>query len=151
MIRRSWVIVGLFLVVVGVPSGADAIPPQGPVTIVTNIDFSEFPFSGPFEVTQGAGLLGCSGGTFVDLPAGFDPPSGGHIAKVFTCTDDGEGEFVANFQPGPKPGPGDLNGHWNVTSGTDDFATLHGEGDFSVVFTGPESGEETLTGEVHFD
>lgn len=118
---------------------------------MTNIDFSSFPFSGDFVVTEGEGLIGCSGGTFVDVPAQSKVPAPAAIDKGFTGTDGGSGEFVANFKPGPRPGPGVANGPWNVKSGMGDFARLHGHGDFSVVFTGPASGVEILTGEVHFD
>ena len=34
---------------------------------------------------------------------------------------------------------------WNANDGTGGFAKLHGGGDLSLVFTGPVSGEETLT------
>jgi hypothetical protein len=119
------------------------------VTIQTLIDFSEPPFNGTFEAIAGSELLGCEGGTFVDIP-GF---VGGkaNIAKVFTCDGPGSGTFTANFGPTRAPGPGDLNGHWNIVRSDGDFANLRGEGDFSVVFVGPTSGIETLTGNIHFD
>jgi hypothetical protein len=125
--------------------------PLGPVTIQTAIDFSTFPFHGTFTLVQGAASLGCSGGTFADQPADpvFDPLSKARpsIRKTFTCAGIRTGSFTANFQGTPAPGPGDANGHWNIVDGSDDFANLRGEGDFSVVF----SGVETLTGTIHFD
>lgn len=154
--RFAVILLGVVAVFAGVVSPAAATPPQGPVTIQTDIDFTTSPFSGDFEVTEGAEILGCSTGTFVDFPHSQAAPSA--IDKVFTCTDGGSGQFVATFRPTPQPGPGHGNGHWNVTSGTDDFASLRGQGDFWVVFTDfdpetgrPTAGEETLTGEVHFD
>jgi hypothetical protein len=130
--------------------------PVGPVTIETVIDFSAPPFGGTFAVTQGSELLGCAGGTFVDTPASVDNPGSGvpvsrSIHKAFTCTSGGSGTFIVNFQPTPTPGPGVLNGHWNVLRGTGDFTNLRGEGDFSVIFTSPATGQETLTGTIHFD
>jgi hypothetical protein len=127
---------------------AGASAPQGPVTIVTAVDFSDFPIEGTFIVTVGADTLGCSSGTFVDAPFGFS------VRKEFTCSSGGTGKFTANFQPLPKPGPGDANGQWNIVEATGDFAGLRGSGDFSVVFPTdcPPSciGTETFTGKVHF-
>ena len=132
---------------VAVVSAAEATP-SSPVTIVTSISFASFPPSGTFAVPVGSVTLGCSGGTFFDSFLGF-----GVVRKTFTCTSGpGSGAmFVVLFFPGPVPGPGDQNGPWSTLSGTGDFAKLHGRGDFSVVFTGPDSGVETLTGSVHFD
>jgi hypothetical protein len=138
-------------------SGAEDQPlfstkPVGPVTINTVIDFSEFPFSGTFTVSEGSELLGCSAGTFEDVPAGGF--SAGAIRKTFTCTagPSAGSTFTVSFRPTPAPGPGQANGHWQVVSGTGDFANLRGQGDFSVVFseTDPE-GFETLTGSIHFE
>lgn len=153
MLTHTWLIGVLAAVLAGVASPASATPPQGPVTIVTDIDFTSDPFSGTFVVTDGAELLGCSEGTFVDWPSGINPPSGGALAKYFTCDSPGSGGFVANFQTWTgKSGPGEGNGNWNVTGGTGDFARLHGQGDFWVVLSeGGLSGVETLTGSIHFD
>jgi hypothetical protein len=151
--------VGLLSLGFVMPVAAASQP--SPVTIETAIDFSSFPFSGTFTVTEGAGSLGCSAGTFEDIPRG----SGlGQIEKHFTCTSGaGAGdEFVVLFKndctflsPAVfrcRPGPGDLGGgQWMVLSGTGDFAHLHGSGDFSVVFTGEFTGEETLSGRIHFE
>ena len=142
-------LVVLALLLLALP--ASASQPSGPVTIVTAISFAEFPFSGTFAVEEGEDTLGCSAGTFVDHPSGFEPPAKGDIAKIFTCAEGGDGTFTANFQPTRKPGPGDQNGHWNITDATGDFAGLRGQGDFSVVVTGPDSGTETLTGVVHYE
>ena len=140
----------LVLLLFAVPAWADQ--PSGPVTMSTLISFESFPFHGTFTVPEGANILGCSAGDFVDHPSGFDPPAKGDIAKIFTCTDGGTGTFTANFQPNPpKPGPGDANGHWNITEATGDFTGLRGQGDFSVTNTGSDSGVETLTGVVHYE
>lgn len=130
---------------------ASASQPSGPVTILTEISFAAFPFSGTFDVVDGPNTLGCLGGTFVDHPSGFQPPTKGDIAKIFTCASGGTGTFTANFQPTRKPGPGDQNGHWNFTEGTGDFAGLRGQGDFSVNITGPDTATETLAGVVHYE
>lgn len=134
------------LLMLGVVPAAGTMP-SGPVTIVTDISFAEFPFRGTFKVTEGSTLLGCSKGTFVDTPHAF-----GEIEKMFTCKRGGKGDFTFLFLPTLAPGPGDANGHWQVLEGTGDFSNLRGEGDFSVVFF-PEtmSGVETLTGSIHFD
>ena len=151
MKRRYALLCAVMLVLMLPAVPAWASQPSGPVTIETQISFAEFPFSGTFKVTEGKGLLGCSAGTFVDHPSGIEPPAKGDIAKIFTCTKGGHGTFTANFQPTRMPGPGDQNGHWNITDATDDFAGLRGGGDFSVTSTGPDSGTETLTGVVHYE
>ena len=62
----------------------------GSVEITTEVDFSEEPFSGTFEVTEGADALGCATGTFVDSPRDEE------IEKTFTCTDGSrDGTFTA--------------------------------------------------------
>jgi len=134
------------------PTAAEGSPPVGPVTIVTNIDFSTFPFNGPFTVPAGADLLGCSGGTFVDFPAGG---FGASIDKVFTCTSGGSGAFVIRFRPlcqaSFDPEAETCTGNWNVLTAFEDFAGLQGRGDFMVVFDPDEpAGVETLTGAIHY-
>ncbi len=146
MRRTAIVFIGVLVLLMILVQTSGASPPSGPVTIVTAIDFSSFPFSGTFDVTGGSDILGCSSGTFVDFPNGF-----GSIHKVFTCTDGGNGSFTFIFLPGRSPGPGDQNGHWEAWKSDGDFAGLRGQGDFSFVFIPPASGVETLTGVVHFD
>ena len=145
------VLLGVLAVSVAVVSVAEATP-ASPVTIVTEIDFSSLPFSGSFTVPVGSGTLGCSAGTFVDFPRSS---GAGVIEKHFTCSSGpGSGDtFVVLIHPliSGFPGPGVANGPWNANDGTGDFAKLHGGGDLSLVFTGPVSGEETLTGSIHFD
>jgi hypothetical protein len=136
----------------GSPQPLFATRPVGPVTIQTIIDFAELPFHGEFVVIEGSALLGCSEGTFVDHWAtGFPSPAA--IRKEFTCTASGTGSFTVNFRPGPVPGPGIANGHWNVLAGNDDFANLRAEGDFSLDFIDFQTltGQETITGTIHFD
>ena len=137
---------------IGSASTAATTSPFGPVTIVTSIDFSTFPFHGTFQVVDGASLLGCTGGAFVDHPASFPVPSGSAIQKDLTCTDGSAAgsSFTVIFRPTPAPGPGLANGHWQVFMGTGAFANLQGGGDFSVVPTGPTTGMETLTGTIQF-
>jgi|GEM_PF-3881706 len=140
-----------FLLIGSAPTAA-ATSPFGPVTIVTSIDFSTFPFHGTFQVVDGASLLGCTGGTFVDHPTSFPVPSGSAIQKDLTCTNGSAAgsSFTVIFRPTPAPGPGLANGQWQVFMGTGTFANLQGGGDFSVVPTGPTTGMETLTGTIQF-
>ncbi len=135
------------MAVLAVPAQVGTATPLEPVSIVTQIDFSEQPFTGTFQVTSGADILGCRAGTFADYPTGVA------VRKVFTCTSGGTGTFVALFQIVPRPGPAVLNGHWTILSGTADFAGLHGSGDFALVTLDPVtlSGSETLTGGIHFE
>lgn len=144
----------------GLTIPTSAASPPTPVTIETVIDFSSFPFHGTFTVPIGASVLGCSAGTFVDMPFG----SGlGQIRKHVSCSSGaGAGDgFVIQFKHDCSflsqqvfhctPGPGVLNGHWMILSGTGSFATLRGSGDISIVFPGPNTGQETLVGSIHFD
>lgn len=144
--RYLIVSVCVMVLLVGLLPTVGATPPAGPVTIVTAISFAAFPFSGTFTVAPGSALLGCSSGTFVDFPFAPAPSA---IRKVFNCETGGVGTFTFLFRPSPAPGPGDANGHWEVLTGTGDFVSLRGEGDFSVVFTSATTGVETLTGKVH--
>jgi hypothetical protein len=115
-------------------------PTQASVSISTQIDFSGEVPHGTFEVTEGADVLGCSSGTFVDNP------TANGLHKEFTC-DSGTktGTFTAEFSPPSGP--------WKIVDATDDFSGLSGEGDFSMAPTsetgaetaGPSLDEETRT------
>jgi hypothetical protein len=104
-------------------------PTQGAVTIITRIDFTKKPLQGSFEVTQGAAVLGCVRGTFVDRPI---TAIAGH--KEFTCTSGTKkGTFTAKVYP-PR-------GPWQIVDATDDFRGLSGAGDFFVVPASESDGE----------
>ncbi|MCZ6739211.1 MAG: hypothetical protein O7C01_05480 [Actinobacteria bacterium] len=124
----------------------DDTPAAGLVTIETEIDFSSEPYGGTFEVTEGADILGCSGGTFVDSPQTND------IKKLLTCTSGSNaGTFTIVFAPGEyDSGPGDDNGPWSILEGTDDFTSLEGGGAFWVIYDPNDlpKGVETMTGEI---
>ena len=113
------------------------------VEITTEIDFSEEPFSGTFEVTEGADTLGCATGTFVD-GAGDE-----EIEKTFTCTDGSrEGTFTALITLPSEEGE---RTPWRVVDATTDFTGLEGEGEFSVDENDEDqTGVETLTGEIAY-
>ena len=120
---------------------------SGPVTIETELDFSSRTVGGTFEVTKGADILGCSGGTFVDTPQTAE------INKLMTCTSGSNaGTFTIVFAPGEyDSGPGDDNGPWSILEGTDDFTSLEGGGDGWVIYDPIEplqKGVETMTGEI---
>jgi hypothetical protein len=112
------------------------------VTITTQIDFTEEPFNGSFEVTEGADVLGCSSGTFVDTPP--NPPTDRGVHKEFTCESGaGTGTFTAEFFP-----PG---GPWKIVDAANDFSELSGWGAMSLMpdETDPENaGVETFIGEI---
>ena len=129
----------------------DDAPTAGPVTIETQITFSgEFP-TGTFEVTEGADVLGCSAGTFVDADA-IVVDDRLDVSKVMTCdSGDKGGTFTALFSPDERtPGPGEQNGPWTIIEATEDFVGLDGGGDFSVVFETQTTAVETLTGDIEF-
>ena len=117
------------------------------VTIETEIDFSEEPSHGTFEVTEGADALGCSSGRFED-----SPDHSGGVHKVLACEDGSkEGTFTAWFNPSEGGGSGDQSGPWRIAAATGDFRGLKGEGDFSVEYESTsDTGVETLTGEIQY-
>jgi hypothetical protein len=128
---------------------SDDTPTEGPVTIVTQIDFSEAPIHGTFEVTEGADVLQCSSGTFED-----EFVTEGNFLKVFTCdSGSNEGTFTANFNVSSGAAPDSLvdSGTWSVAEGSDDFVGLQGSGEWSVVYNpdAPE-GVETWTGDINY-
>jgi hypothetical protein len=123
-----------------------------PITIETDADFSSEPIHGTFEVTEGADILGCSNGTYVDTPPDNQfNPSVDEINKVMTCSEPDTGTFTIAFVPdGYDNGPGVLNGPWRILNGVDDFADLQGEGDHWLVMDGPKSGVETYAGNIEY-
>ena len=108
LIRKLLLLLVIPLVMIGWAPGAGATQPDGPVTIVTEIDFSSFPFTGTFVVTEGHDILGCPSGTMVGFPRGS-----GVIRKTFTCST-GAGDFTILFAPFASP-------HWVVWKATGAF------------------------------
>jgi len=122
-------------------------PTSGPVTIETEPDFSTRPVAGTFEVTEGADILGCSNGTYVDT---FDDVTA-DVTKLMTCSEPDTGTFTILFDPdGYDTGPGEQNGPWRILEGTGDLGGLQGEGDF---WMGPDASGtevETYTGDIEY-
>jgi hypothetical protein len=111
-------------------------PTQGSTTIITQIDFTAQPFKGTFKVTEGADVLGCSSGTFVDTPTDRG------VHKKFTCESGTRmGTFTAEFFP-----PG---GPWKIVNGMGGFSGLSGWGAVALTSrAGETTGVETFIGEV---
>ena len=159
MKRSILVLAVLFLLAAGLASTVGAAEPKGPVTIKTVVDFSVLPPVGQFVVTEGAALLGCSEGTFVDSWPYRSQWSSSIVRKDFFCKrepDDFGSDFVVKLNVTPTiPGDGDLNGHWVFWKGRGDFAGLRGRGEVSVWFFFGNGRvvklEEEFTGVVHYD
>jgi hypothetical protein len=120
----------------------------GPVTFETEVDLSTRPIAGTFEVTEGADVLGCSSGAFVD--SGL-PPDG--VERVMTCdSGSNEGSFTVALSFGPLAAPESDNGTWSVVEGSTDFDGLQGSGDWSIVYqTGSGvSGVGIWTGDINY-
>ncbi len=134
------VAVATFAIASLIDSDEPDVGAAGPVTIETEIDFSGSTPHGTFKVTVGADVLGCSSGTFVDMPGTPDKTN-----KVMTCeSGSNAGTFTILFDP-----PGGLD--WSVLESSDDFAGLQGGGDFSwALDQDTPSGEETLTGDIEY-
>jgi hypothetical protein len=139
----------LALVLLLAAACSDDTPTEGPVIIVGQIDFSDRPVHGTFEVTEGADVLQCSSGTFED---GFVSES--NILRAFTCeSGPNEGTFTTAFRITSESAPESLvdSGPWSVEEGSDDFIGLQGGGEWSVVYSpdGPE-GVDTWTGDINY-
>ena len=137
--RISTALIVIPFLLIGTVSVTGATQPAGPVTIVTEIDFSEFPFVGTFEVTEGAATLGCGSGTFIDMQRGF-----GVVEKIFEC-DSESGIFIFLFTPFVR------NAHWEAWEGTGAFSGIRGRGRFSIEFGQGDIAYERLTGVIHFE
>jgi hypothetical protein len=124
--------------------------PASSITLTTAIQFGPPANHGTFVASAPL----CPSGTFVDE---FETAGGGQspqftalLDKTLTC-DDGSGTFTIQFHAHfPRE---DVGGStpWVVLRGTGAYATLHGTGSLTFIHTGPTTGVETLTGEVHFD
>ena len=115
-------------------------PTSGPITLVTQIDFSSQPFTGTFQVTQGSQILGCSEGTFVDTP------TEDAVHKLLTCeSGSNTGAFTIEFVPIEEGVP------WSVVDATGDFAGLTGTGEFTLEASEDQlSGVETFAGDIEY-
>jgi hypothetical protein len=143
---RSLVLVIVMVLIVAACSSDE--PAAGPVTIENEVDFSFRPVAGTFEVTEGADVLGCSSGTFVDAGS----PNEG-IQRAYTCdSGSNEGSFTASFNFAANEFEESDNGTWTVVEGSDDFVDLQGSGDWSIVYeaTGPDVGVGTWTGDINY-
>jgi hypothetical protein len=127
---------------------SDDTPKEGPVTIENQVDFSFRPVAGSFVVTEGADVLGCSSGAFVDAGS---PDTG--IQRVYTGdSGSNEGSFTASFNFEAEEFEESDNGTWTVVEGSDDFVDLQGSGDWTIVYeaTGPDVGVGTWTGDINY-
>jgi hypothetical protein len=143
---RSLVLVIVMVLIVAACSSDE--PAAGPVTIGNEVDFSSRPVAGTFEVTEGADILGCYSGTFVDSGS----PNEG-IQRAYTCdSGSNEGSFTTSFNFEAEEFEESDNGTWTVVEGSDDFVDLQGSGDWTIVYeaTGPDVGVGTWTGDINY-
>jgi hypothetical protein len=146
LLRPLMVVMVMVLLVAACSS--DDEPASGPVTFETELDFSFRPVTGTFEVTEGADVLGCTSGTFVDSGS---PDEG--VERVYTCdSGSNEGSFTATFNFEANKFEESDNGTWTVVEGSDDFVGLQGSGDWSIVYeaTGPNIGVGAWTGDINY-
>ncbi|MEE8376476.1 MAG: hypothetical protein V3S26_09175 [Acidimicrobiia bacterium] len=122
------------------PVADQPTPTAGPVTIKTEVDLSESPLQGTFEVTVGADLLGCSSGTLVQM----NSETFGKKDNVMTCeSGSNTGTFTIIYDPGDTS-------RWSVLESSDDFAGLQGEGRLSWILPSPSTVVETFTGDIEY-
>jgi hypothetical protein len=123
-------------------------PPSlnGSIVIETITTLTDEPPGGTFEVTEGADVLGCTGGSFVDT----FPDSGPPIIKTLTCesgvTTGGTVTISYNLD---SPGLGDENGRWRIDDATGSYTGLNGGGSIALYFTSDTTTTETITGDVN--
>ncbi|MEM9037160.1 MAG: serine hydrolase domain-containing protein [Actinomycetota bacterium] len=117
----------------------------GEITVAVVIDFETG--DGVWDVTDGADVLGCDGGSSVE---------GGFAAgteRTLSC-DDGErsGTIVIRFAPEPvAPDSDEFASDWTVHAATGDFVGLRGGGDWSATINAEGSGaDELIAGSVEF-
>ena len=118
------------------PEPAATVEPVPQATLVIEGEMNFDTGLGTFEVTNGADVLGCSGGT------NDESENEEAVFKVLTC------------ESGPRAGtisvrfvPWDAS--WEVIDATEDFAGLSGNGKWSGLVTG-NTGSDTLSGEIAF-
>jgi hypothetical protein len=124
----------------------DSTPTAGPVTIEGQVDFTARPIVGTFEVTEGADILECSGGTFVDE---FETSI--KVNRVMTC-DAGlnDGTLTAVLSCGSASLASEENGPWSVVEASGDFVGLQGAGNWSLVVDDADQGVEKWTGDIEY-
>ncbi|MFT7599593.1 MAG: hypothetical protein ACI8TP_002528 [Acidimicrobiales bacterium] len=114
-------------------------------TAVTN---SASGFEGTFVVTEGADVLGCSGGSLV----GSEGPSQQIRGLIQELTCDGGsavGTLRIYIEASGWHGDRDVTGPWVIDSGDGDFADFTGNGALAADLVGRgESGGATCTGEL---
>ena len=144
--RRSLMLVVLMMLFISA-CGSDA-PTSGPITIELEPDFTTRPVAGPFTVTEGADILGCSSGTFVDT---IDEVAV-EVTQLMTCSGPNTGTFTIVFDPADSGAElGDPPTPWRILDGFDDFAGLQGEGGFWHTHPdGEETSMSTYTGDIEY-
>ncbi len=134
------VIVGAAVLLTTVDSDDAATPAAGPITFRAKINLSDQPASGTFVVDNGADVLGCSGGTVVQL-----------ASSEFSI-----GNNVMTCDSGPNTGTFTVDHGsqdvyvWNVVESSGDFAGLQGEGSWDFLLTDPGNVVETFTGDIEY-
>jgi hypothetical protein len=120
--------------------------PATPITINTVDDFSTPHPTGTFVASAPL----CASGTFIDLIVNHEDIANKFLVdRTLTC-DDGSGTFTIHLHV-QFPRQATDSAPWSINGGTGAYTTLHGTGTWTTVSTGPTSGADTLTGEVHFD
>lgn len=123
-------------------------PPSlnGSIVIETTATSTDEPPGGTFEVTEGADVLGCTSGSFVDTL----PDSGPPIIKTLTCESGvTAGATVTISFNLDSPGLGDENGRWRIDDATGAYNGLNGGGAIALYFTSDTTATETITGDVN--
>jgi hypothetical protein len=120
---------------------------EGSVTILIQVDFDERPIVGTFEVAEGADVLQCSSGTFVERHADQV-----NHRRIFTCeSGPNEGTFTALWSSAPPIEVLNDQGPWNLEEGSGDFAGLQGGGEWTgITFEDRPESVETYTGEIKY-
>ena len=152
-------LIPVLAVLVLVSGCGDDAPSSGPIGLTMEMyveDFLEAPLTGtgPFEVTEGADILGCSSGTVADQGVIEDSLPDLRLNRVWTCTSgDREGTFTANVV---LSAASDFNlSEWEIIESTGDFAGLQGAGEGEAVDLSTDADDglsftDNYTGDIEY-
>jgi hypothetical protein len=146
------IILAILLLAMPVSPVAASSPPID-VVINVDIDYSEYPYAGPFTASGPAvdeGLI-CESGNTVNIRhsnTGWQSwrAYSFHVWKEFTCAD-GSGTFIVKIEGRWEEVGG--SGTWMILDGTEEYANLHGTGEADSFFIEPWFGLDIYQGEMH--
>jgi hypothetical protein len=138
----------------GTGFGRTFLRPPGEVTILTQVDLTDFS-----SVWSADGALNDSGQTFLisrRFGAANSPVVGISHVEVLFVSDDGMGSFIMEFKEQStltdNPNLIDVDGEWHIAGGFGKYEGLKGEGRLQgLVDLATLTVSDAFTGRIHFD